>query len=103
MDINDILELRRVNKDSSSLTIGGNVSLTKAMEAFHKYSENPEFGYLQHLAKHIDLIASVPVRNIGTLAGNLMIDQASTSRVPLGPLFDTGNSRSTVTHSGSGW
>ncbi|XP_076300418.1 xanthine dehydrogenase [Lasioglossum baleicum] len=73
IDINDIPDLRRITKENDSLIIGGNVSLTVAMETFNKYSKESKFEYLQHLAKHIDLIASVPVRNIGSLAGNLMI------------------------------
>ncbi|XP_054016678.1 uncharacterized protein LOC128897052 isoform X1 [Hylaeus anthracinus] len=73
IDINDIPELRRINKTDTSLTVGSNVSLTVAMESFRKYSKETNFQYLQHLANHIDLIASVPVRNIGSLAGNLMI------------------------------
>ncbi|XP_076651937.1 uncharacterized protein LOC143358591 [Halictus rubicundus] len=73
IDINNIPDLRRITKDNDSLTIGGNVSLTVAMETFNKHSKEPKFEYLRHLASHIDLIASVPVRNIGSLAGNLMI------------------------------
>ncbi|XP_076397558.1 uncharacterized protein LOC100882814 isoform X3 [Megachile rotundata] len=73
IDINDIPDLRRISKENDSLTIGSNLSLTVAMETFEKYSKERNFEYLQHLAKHIDLIASVPVRNIGSLAGNLMI------------------------------
>ncbi|KAK2583672.1 hypothetical protein KPH14_009602 [Odynerus spinipes] len=73
VDINDIPDLRRVEKSESSLTLGGNVSLTVTMENFEKYSKEKGFEYLRHLADHIDLIASVPVRNIGTIAGNLMI------------------------------
>ncbi|XP_015433474.1 PREDICTED: indole-3-acetaldehyde oxidase-like [Dufourea novaeangliae] len=73
IDINDIPDLRRISKNNDSLTIGGNNSLTTAMETFNEYSKEPKFEYLRHLASHIDLIASVPVRNIGTLAGNLMI------------------------------
>ncbi|XP_061934259.1 uncharacterized protein LOC107992596 isoform X2 [Apis cerana] len=73
IDINDISDLRNIRKDNDTLTIGGNVTLTVAIETFEKYSKEPGFKYLQHLAKHIDLIASVPVRNIGSLAGNLMI------------------------------
>lgn len=46
------------------------------METFQKYSSEPGFKYLRHLAHHIDLIASVPVRNTGTIAGNLMIKHA---------------------------
>ncbi|XP_043258855.1 indole-3-acetaldehyde oxidase-like [Colletes gigas] len=71
--INDISDLRRINKSDDSLTIGGNVSLTVAIETFKKHSKDPNFEYLLQLANHIDLIASVPVRNIGTVAGNLMI------------------------------
>lgn len=43
------------------------------METFQKYSSETGFKYLRHLAHHIDLIASVPIRNTGTIAGNLMI------------------------------
>lgn len=64
IDINDIPDLQRISKDNDSLIIGGNLSLSVAMETFEKYSKEPKFEYLQHLAKHIDLIASVPVRNV---------------------------------------
>lgn len=57
--------MRNIRKDNDTLTIGGNVTLTVAIETFEKYSKEPGFKYLQHLAKHIDLIASVPVRNVG--------------------------------------
>ncbi|KAG5332878.1 XDH dehydrogenase, partial [Acromyrmex heyeri] len=76
IDINDIPDLRRVEKTNNSLTLGGGVSLTTAMETFEKYSSETGFKYLHHLAHHIDLIASVPVRNIGSIAGNLMIKHA---------------------------
>ncbi|EZA57182.1 Xanthine dehydrogenase [Ooceraea biroi] len=73
IDINDIPDLRRIEKTNDSLTLGGGISLTVAMETFQKYSSEAGFKYLQHLAHHIDLIASVPVRNMGSMAGNLMI------------------------------
>ncbi|XP_011061244.1 PREDICTED: xanthine dehydrogenase/oxidase-like isoform X2 [Acromyrmex echinatior] len=76
IDINDIPDLRRVEKTNNSLTLGGGVSLITAMETFEKYSLETGFKYLHHLAHHIDLIASVPVRNIGSIAGNLMIKHA---------------------------
>ncbi|KAJ8952858.1 hypothetical protein NQ314_007464 [Rhamnusium bicolor] len=44
------------------------------MDIFTSISqENTNFSYLSSIAKHIDLVANVPVRNIGTIAGNLMI------------------------------
>ncbi|XP_015171182.1 PREDICTED: xanthine dehydrogenase-like [Polistes dominula] len=73
IDINDIPDLRRIEKTSNSLILGSNISLTVAMDTFEKYSKDDGFEYLRHLARHIDLIAHVPVRNIGTIAGNLMI------------------------------
>jgi xanthine dehydrogenase/oxidase len=76
IDINDIPDLRYIVKTNESLTLGGNISLTMAMETFQKLSSEDGFKYLQHLAHHIDLIASVPVRNIGSIAGNLMIKYA---------------------------
>lgn len=65
--------MNRIEKTNEYLTLGGNVTLTVAIETFKKYSSDKGFKYLQHLAEHIDLIANVPVRNIGTMAGNLMI------------------------------
>ncbi|KAL6263815.1 hypothetical protein P5V15_003898 [Pogonomyrmex californicus] len=76
IDINDIPDLRRIEKTNETLTLGGGVSLTTAMETFQKLSSETGFKYLHHLADHIDLIASVPVRNIGSIAGNLMIKHA---------------------------
>ncbi|EFN85872.1 Xanthine dehydrogenase/oxidase [Harpegnathos saltator] len=76
IDVNDIPDLRRIEKTHDTLTLGGNVSLTTAMETFEKYSSESGFKHLRHLAHHIDLIASVPVRNMGSIAGNLMIKHA---------------------------
>lgn len=76
IDVNDVPELRSVSKNDKSLVLGGNVSLTAAMEAFEKYGSDSGFGYLKQLWHHFDLIANVPVRNTGTLAGNLMMKHA---------------------------
>jgi xanthine dehydrogenase/oxidase len=47
------------------------------MEIFTKVaSENENFSYLNEIVKHYDLVANVPVRSNGTLAGNLMIKNA---------------------------
>ncbi|XP_077273964.1 aldehyde oxidase 1-like [Temnothorax americanus] len=54
IDINDISDLRNIQKTNQYLVLGGNTTLTM----------------------HVDLIANVPVRNIGSIAGNLMIKHA---------------------------
>lgn len=72
IDINGITELR-VHSIGDSLEFGGNVSLTECMEVLKVASAKPEFNYCTELFNHIDLIANVPVRSGGTIAGNLSI------------------------------
>ncbi|XP_058120344.1 xanthine dehydrogenase/oxidase-like isoform X1 [Anopheles ziemanni] len=73
IDINAVQELR-ANSVGGSLTVGAGTSLTELMELLGTTAkQNNQFGYLDHLIKHIDLIANVPVRNTGTIAGNLSI------------------------------
>lgn len=35
-----------------------------AKAAFEKYTDEPGFEYLRRMAKHIDLVASIPIRNV---------------------------------------
>ncbi|XP_062544106.1 uncharacterized protein LOC134211342 [Armigeres subalbatus] len=73
IDINSIEELRFHSLDTS-LTVGGNVSLSELSVVLQNAANiKPEFLYCQQLVKHIDLVANVPVRNSGTIAGNLII------------------------------
>ncbi|KAG5676994.1 hypothetical protein PVAND_006785 [Polypedilum vanderplanki] len=77
VDISSVEELKAYQVTENSLEIGGAVTLTEAMEIFTKVAnENKNFQYLHEIVKHFDLIANVPVRNNGTLAGNLMIKNA---------------------------
>ncbi|KAG5312463.1 XDH dehydrogenase, partial [Acromyrmex insinuator] len=73
IDINDIPDLYNIEKTDSILVLGGSLTLTTALETFQKYSNDTGFKYLSHLAQHVEIIANVPVRNIGTIAGNLML------------------------------
>nr|CAD7197905.1 unnamed protein product [Timema douglasi] len=72
IDITGIKELRAISTEPT-LVLGGSVSLTEAMELFYDLSEKTQYAYTKVLADHIDLIANVPVRNAGTIAGNLSI------------------------------
>lgn len=77
IDVSNVEELKEYVVNVNSLELGGNVTLTEAMDIFTKVAkENKNFEYLNELVKHIDLIANVPVRNNGTIAGNLMIKNA---------------------------
>ncbi|XP_048511551.1 indole-3-acetaldehyde oxidase-like isoform X3 [Athalia rosae] len=73
VDVNGIPDLQTVHLTEDGLTLGANLTLTTAMRSLENFSKNNGFAYLKHLVRHIDLIASVPVRNIGTIAGNLML------------------------------
>ncbi|KAF4522206.1 hypothetical protein B566_EDAN007357 [Ephemera danica] len=72
IDIKDVAELRTTST-TPVLTLGGNVTLTEAMRIFNESATLSGYAYLSQLAQHIDKIANVPVRNVGTIAGNLSI------------------------------
>lgn len=56
------------------MEIGGNVSITTLMEVLTQAADqSSDFAYCKQVVSHIDLVANVPVRNNGTLGGNLMI------------------------------
>ncbi|XP_053955239.1 uncharacterized protein LOC128861267 [Anastrepha ludens] len=73
IDINAVPELKHHSITSDLLTLGGNLSLTEAMDIFLKAAKKSGFEYCQQLWQHFDLIANVPVRNTGTLAGNISV------------------------------
>ncbi|KAI5646263.1 molybdopterin-binding domain of aldehyde dehydrogenase domain-containing protein [Phthorimaea operculella] len=72
IDISPIKELKGHYIDQN-LVVGAGTTLTNLMEIFYTVSkERPEFWYLEKLYEHLNLVAHIPVRNIGTIAGNLM-------------------------------
>jgi len=73
IDVNGVAELRKYAIGSDTITLGGGLSLTEAMKVFQEASKKAGFEYCQQLWNHFDLIANIPVRNMGTLAGNLAI------------------------------
>ncbi|XP_049819047.1 uncharacterized protein LOC109599933 isoform X2 [Aethina tumida] len=74
IDVTSVLELISWKLVDNTLILGGNISLNETIRIFQNVSkQNSKLLYLGKLADHIDLIANVPVRNIGTIAGNLML------------------------------
>ncbi|XP_037946118.1 indole-3-acetaldehyde oxidase-like [Teleopsis dalmanni] len=73
IDVNGVAELKTYTLNNDSLTLGGNLSLTEAMEIFTEAAKTSGFEYCKQLWQHFDWIANVPVRNAGTLAGNFAI------------------------------
>ncbi|XP_067645565.1 uncharacterized protein [Eurosta solidaginis] len=76
IDLNAVPALKRYSMIDEKLTLGANLSLTETMEILQKVAQRPGFEYCAQLYKHIDWIANVPVRNMGTLAGNISIKKA---------------------------
>ncbi|RZF32561.1 hypothetical protein LSTR_LSTR006556 [Laodelphax striatellus] len=75
IDIKGVWELTTCTFSDNSLSLGANSTLTNTMHFLKAVSKSHSnhFAYAEQMANHIDLIASVPIRNIGTLAGNLSI------------------------------
>lgn len=68
IDINGVSELHRVSNRRNRLTIGANVSLSVTIDVMRKVAtEKYEFEYLEEVAKHLSLVANVPVRNVSMI------------------------------------
>ena len=72
VDINQVAELKL--QSQSPMFLGANVSITDAIHFFGAAGESdPMWTAISH---HLSLIASVGIKNQGTLAGNLMMKHA---------------------------
>ncbi|XP_041981246.1 xanthine dehydrogenase/oxidase-like [Aricia agestis] len=56
-----------------NLVVGAATTLTELISIFQDVSNDDDFKYLLVLIGHLREVAHIPVRNIGTIAGNLMI------------------------------
>lgn len=64
--MNFLTESHKITIRSSKLTIGANISLNQFRDVLEKVAADKfEFVYCKELAKHLDLVATVAVRNVG--------------------------------------
>ncbi|XP_063842770.1 uncharacterized protein LOC135090214 isoform X1 [Scylla paramamosain] len=68
-----VRELYAIQKTATSLMLGGSVSLGRAMEVFKDVQFAEGFHYLESLASHWSVVANTATRNVGSIAGNLML------------------------------
>jgi len=54
----------KIAETTDHLLLGGNVTLTDAMQVFLLAAKRPGFEYCAQLWQHFNLIANVPVRNV---------------------------------------
>ncbi|XP_054263474.1 uncharacterized protein LOC128986893 [Macrosteles quadrilineatus] len=75
IDVSSVAFLKAHSFYSGSWYVGANTTLSDAITFFISVAnENPKyFSYFQQVACHIEKVANTPVRNVGTLAGNLSI------------------------------
>ncbi|XP_075976974.1 xanthine dehydrogenase/oxidase-like isoform X2 [Anticarsia gemmatalis] len=72
IDVSAVQELKGYTIDQNLIVNAGN-TLTEFLNILQKVSSEEYFGYLQKLYDHILVVAHIPVRNVGSIAGNLMI------------------------------
>ena len=72
ININEIAELK--TESTNPILLGGNVSITDAIAFFTRMGQAEPMWLA--IARHLGWIASVGIRNQGTLAGNLMMKNA---------------------------
>ncbi|KAJ8719331.1 hypothetical protein PYW08_011506 [Mythimna loreyi] len=72
IDISQVQDLIGYIIDQN-LVVGGETTLTTFLGILQLISEQDFFGYLKTLYDHILLVAHIAVRNVGSIAGNLMI------------------------------
>uniref|UniRef100_A0A1L8DXU8 Indole-3-acetaldehyde oxidase n=2 Tax=Nyssomyia neivai TaxID=330878 RepID=A0A1L8DXU8_9DIPT len=72
VDINAV-EALRTHSIAQTIDVGANIPLTEFMQVLTEASAKSGFKYAEEMVKHIDLVANVPVRNVGSVAGNLNI------------------------------
>ncbi|KAM3958780.1 uncharacterized protein ACR2FA_007186 [Aphomia sociella] len=73
IDISSIAALKG-SWTEGNLVLGAGMTLTEIMNEFQKWAKNNEdFSYLNEFYNHLKLVAHIPVRNLGTIAGNLAL------------------------------
>ncbi|XP_059612742.1 uncharacterized protein LOC132259206 [Phlebotomus argentipes] len=74
IDVKDVKELRSHEYRKSSLEIGGSVTLAEMTEILQETAEKSStFFYCQELANHLQLVGSPSIKNMASIAGNLML------------------------------
>ncbi|XP_050344173.1 uncharacterized protein LOC126769429 isoform X2 [Nymphalis io] len=72
IDISSISTLKDMFIDEN-LVLGAGLSLHEIMAIFQSQMKNDDFSYLKQFHDHLELVANVPVKNVGTIGGNLAI------------------------------
>ncbi|XP_052742076.1 uncharacterized protein LOC112054756 [Bicyclus anynana] len=77
IDISSVQELKSFFIDQN-LIIGGGNTLADVIDIFTTVADNDQFKYVNILKSHLELVAHTTIRNLATLAGNIMIKHRHT-------------------------
>ncbi|XP_050550274.1 uncharacterized protein LOC118267951 [Spodoptera frugiperda] len=72
IDISGVQELKGYTLDQN-LIVNAGTTLTEFLQILKTVSKEEYFGYLQKIYDHVEKVAHVAVRNVASIAGNLMI------------------------------
>ncbi|XP_022827043.1 xanthine dehydrogenase-like [Spodoptera litura] len=72
IDISGVQELKGYTLDQN-LIVNAGTTLTEFLQILKTVAKEEYFGYLQKIHDHVEKVAHVAVRNVATIAGNLMI------------------------------
>uniref|UniRef100_A0A182JAE5 Indole-3-acetaldehyde oxidase n=1 Tax=Anopheles atroparvus TaxID=41427 RepID=A0A182JAE5_ANOAO len=74
IDVGSIEELHRHTRTPGALVVGAGVRLAELLTILEEAAaEYLNFAYCAEMARHVRQVANGPVRNVGTIGGNLMI------------------------------
>ncbi|CAG7825616.1 unnamed protein product [Allacma fusca] len=73
IDITKISDLCSKTITPETLTLGGGSTLSDTIEVLKEHSQTLGFNYLKKFSEHLERVATLAVRNVATLAGNLML------------------------------
>ncbi|XP_045773784.1 xanthine dehydrogenase-like [Maniola jurtina] len=96
IDISGVLELKGYYMDQN-LVLGGGTLLVEVLEIFKALAGYEGFSYFNVLSDHLEKVAHVAVRNLATVAGNLILkNQHSDFKSDIFLLFETVGAEVTI-------
>ncbi|CAG7720323.1 unnamed protein product [Allacma fusca] len=73
VEVNNIPDLSVLSVNKSEAVLGAAVTLTKAIDFLENLGNTEGYKYAGGVGHHIRRVANTPVRNFGTIAGNIMM------------------------------
>ncbi|XP_059482209.1 xanthine dehydrogenase/oxidase-like [Neocloeon triangulifer] len=73
IDIRDLPELRSTLFNGKKVVLGAALTITETQNFIRSLSDKPGFKYLKFIDTHINWIANLQTRNVGTIGGNIAL------------------------------